>query len=59
MKRLPTHPAPATPATATDDIEHALDVGLEESFPASDPVAIDIEPPPQVQPDGIQRRNSL
>ena len=36
-------PAPDESTLAAQ--EDALDVGLEESFPASDPVAIDVEHP--------------
>lgn len=32
---------------AADGVEQALDEALKEGFPASDPVAIDIEHPPK------------
>lgn len=43
-----TNPPPKQESPAAQ-LEDALDEGLEESFPASDPVAIAIEHPPKAQ----------
>lgn len=47
------HPHDTTASTideaATTGVEQALDEALKESFPASDPVAIDIEHPPKAE----------
>lgn len=52
-KTLP-HGKPETPADANHR-EAALDEALDESFPASDPVAISVDHEPAPEPD---RRNS-
>ena len=46
-----TPPVPSTPA----HVEDALDEALEESFPASDPVAIGSGTPDK--PDAVQKKN--
>ncbi|WP_156480125.1 hypothetical protein [Collimonas pratensis] len=54
MTAKPTMPPDTAPLYDHDktreekecDIENALDEALEESFPASDPIAIAIEKPP-------------
>jgi hypothetical protein len=45
MHTPPATILPTGPDAAAEEIEAALDEALEESFPASDPVAIDIAPP--------------
>jgi len=52
--KTPPHGKPETPADANHR-EAALDEALDESFPASDPVAISVDHEPAPEPD---RRNS-
>ena len=52
--KTPQHSKPKAPA----DVSHreaALDEALDESFPASDPVAISVDHEPALEPE---RRNS-
>jgi len=51
--RKDTHPPQREPAASRDDrVEKELDEALEETFPASDPVAVNTEvrQPPKPQP---------
>lgn len=48
---IPAGQPPALEATPLH-VEEALDEALEESFPASDPVAIDIAAPDDAAPSG-------
>jgi len=41
------HPPPVTSPQKKEKKENALDEALDESFPASDPVAVSITPPPK------------
>ena len=52
------HREPKKAPVATHDLEAALDEALDESFPASDPVAItvDHEPAPEPQHHGKRTR---
>lgn len=45
MNQPPASPPPESEKTAAKEVEEALDEALKEGFPASDPVAIDIEHP--------------
>jgi len=47
-------PVPPPAATPEPHDEHALDEALRESFPASDPVAVDVRPTPR--PAAADRR---
>jgi hypothetical protein len=57
LKVKPHHEPKKAPVVA-HDLEAALDEALEESFPASDPVAItvDHEPAPEPQHHGKRTR---
>jgi hypothetical protein len=47
MHQPPAKQLPAVPDGAAVALDEALDEALKERFPASDPVAIDIESPPK------------
>jgi len=51
MTNVPIEPTPPAPASAAH-VEAALDEALEESFPASDPVAISDGKPDK--PDAVK-----
>jgi hypothetical protein len=53
--QAPANQAPdQTPADVAD--EQALDEALEETFPASDPVAIDTGPPVKIDAPAVPRK---
>jgi hypothetical protein len=52
---VPAKNRPETPAERRERLEKALETGLEDSFPASDPLNI-VQPPPTVADCGREAR---